>query len=331
MTLNGAQNQTLDEMRTGLQFGTQPVSDIDSGYKSLIALLTSLDPTVTMTVANSIWYRNTYPFNQSFLDNGANYFGATIKPLDFDDASGALATINGWVNSETNGRIPTILDSIGQSDVMYLINAIYFKGRWRIPFDSSLTQTAAFHSANGDQTTRLMHRIGSMSYTDTPAYQAVDLPHGDSAFAMTVVLPTAGTSIESVAASLDAQSWQSLTGALRRSSVDLYLPKVTMSWDDDLIPVLQGLGMRVPFTAAADFSQISSATGLMLSAVRQNAFVATDEQGTEAAAATSVTVVPTALEVPALMRVDHPFIFVIRERLSGTVLFMGKVASVSGS
>src|SRR6478752_7746233 len=112
MAMNGAANQTLDDMRTGLQFGGTSLSDIDAGYKSLIALLTSLDPSVTMEIANSIWYRNTFPFNQSFLDDGASYFGATIKPLDFANVDASLAAINGWVNTQTKGRIPSIIDKI---------------------------------------------------------------------------------------------------------------------------------------------------------------------------------------------------------------------------
>ena len=128
-----------------------------------------------MEIANSIWYRNDFPFDQSFLDAGANYFGATIKPLNFNDASGSLTAINSWVNDQTHGKIPTILESIKPSDVMYLINAIYFKGSWRTRFDAAQTIAAPFHASVGDQPAHLMHRHGTMSYIATPAYQAVDL------------------------------------------------------------------------------------------------------------------------------------------------------------
>jgi serpin B len=331
MTLNGAAGQTFDEMRAGLQLGTQPLADIDGGYKSLIGLLTSLDPTVTMTIGNSIWYRNTFSFNQPFLDNGANYFIATIKPLNFDDVSGSLGAINGWVNTQTKGKIPTILDEIRRDDVMFLINAIYFKGSWREQFDPAQTQAAPFHSIAGDQPARLMHRTGHMSYTEAATYQAVDLPYGDSAFTMTVVLPKPGTSVEALAASLDASSWQSLTARFGFGFVDLYLPKVTMSWQRNLIPDLQSLGVHVPFQdGLADFTGMSvNGRHLVISSVRQKTFVAIDEEGTEAAAVTSTGVSETSLQVPTPMRVDRPFIFVIRERLSGTVLFMGKVVRLS--
>jgi len=326
MAMTGAANQTLDDMRTGLQFGTTSLADIDAGYKSLIALLTSLDPTVTMDIANSIWYRNTFPFNQSFLDDGANYFGATIKPLDFDAVTTALASINGWVNTQTKGKIPTILDKIEPDNVMFLINAIYFKGSWRTRFDPALTIDGAFHAVSGDQTARLMHREGTMSYTESPTYQAVDLPYGDSAFTMTVVLPKPGTTVESLAASLDPTSWQTLTTSLHTADVDLYLPKVRMSWSSDLIPNLMQLGMRAPFFDNADFTRMSTrGRELFISTVRQKTYVDINEEGTEAAAVTSTGVTATAAHVLSLMRVDRPCVFVIRERLSGTVLFMGKV------
>jgi serpin B len=331
MAMNGAANQTFEDMRTGLQFGGTSMADIDAGYKSLIALLTSLDPSVTMEIANSIWYRNTFPFNQSFLDDGANYFGATIKPLDFASADASLAAINGWVNTQTKGRIPSIVDKIEPENVMFLINAIYFKGSWRERFDPALTQDGTFHATAGDQTARLMHRHGKMLYAEAATYQAVDLPYGDSAFTMTVVLPKSGTTVESLAASLDAATWQVLASGFHTADIDLYLPKVKMSWARGLIPDLKGLGMLAPFADGADFTRMSTrGRELYISSVRQKTFVDINEEGTEAAAVTSTGVSVTSLPVTTLMRVDRPFVFVIRERLSGTVLFLGKVVGGVG-
>ena len=330
MALNGAANQTLDQMRSALQFGGAPLSDINNGYKSLVGLLTSLDPTVTMTVANSIWYRKDFPFNQSFLDDGANYFGASIKPLDFNDVSGSLSAINGWVNTQTKGKIPSIVDQIDPSNVMFLINAIYFKGSWRTKFDANLTATAPFHAVRGDESARLMHREGKMSYTETSAFQAVDLPYGDSAFTMTVILPKTGSTVESLAASLDASVLGTLTSNLRTTFVDLFMPKVKISFARSLIPDLQGLGMSVPFTDGADFTRMSTrGRELYISQVKHKAYVDINEEGTEAAAVTSTGVSVTSAPLTTAMRVDRPFVFLIRERLSGTVLFMGKVVSVS--
>jgi len=329
MAMTGTANQTFDDMRAALQFGTASLADIDAGYKSLIALLTSLDKTVTMEIANSIWYRNTFPFNQSFLDDGTNYFGATIKPLDFANVDASLSAINGWVNTQTKGKIPTIIDKIEPENVMFLINAIYFKGSWRERFNPALTQDGTFHAVGGDQTVRLMNRHAKMLYAETATYQAVDLPYGDSAFTMTVVLPKTGTTVESLAASLDAASWQTLTSSLHTGDIDLVLPKVRMSWTRGLIPDLKGLGMLVPFADGADFTRMSTrGRELYISSVRQKTFVDINEEGTEAAAVTSTGISLTSAPITTVMRVDRPFVFVIRERLSGTVLFMGKVVRI---
>ena len=329
MAMTGTANQTFDDMRAALQFGTASLADIDAGYKSLIALLTSLDKTVTMEIANSIWYRNTFPFNQSFLDDGTNYFGATIKPLDFANVDASLSAINGWVNTQTKGKIPTIIDKIEPENVMFLINAIYFKGSWRERFNPALTQDGTFHAVGGDQTVRLMSRHAKMLYAETATYQAVDLPYGDSAFTMTVVLPKTGTTVESLAASLDAASWQTLTSSLHTGDIDLFLPKVRMSWTRGLIPDLKGLGMLVPFADGADFTRMSTrGRELYISSVRQKTFVDINEEGTEAAAVTSTGISLTSAPITTVMRVDRPFVFVIRERLSGTVLFMGKVVRI---
>lgn len=328
MALDGAATQTFDEMRSSLQFGATPLESIDTGYKSLFALLTSLDPSTTTQIANSIWYRNTFPFNQSFLNDGAAYFGATISPLDFANAAASTATINAWVDTETHGKIPSIIDGIDPSDVMFLINAIYFKGTWRERFDSTATSIETFHAATGDQNAPLMHRTADMSYAETPTFQAVDLPYGDSAFTMTVLLPKAPANVESVAASLTPASWAELTTSLAVRRLDLSLPKLTLSWKHGLIPALRALGMNAAFDSnRADFSRMTPAP-VFISDVTQRAAVSIDEQGTEAAAVTVVGVQATSLPLSTVMRVDHPFVFVIRERLSGTILFMGKVVAI---
>jgi serine protease inhibitor len=326
MTMNGAANQTYDEMRSALRFGDLASSDINASYKSLIALLTTLDPSTTMEIANAIFYRTGFPFNQPFLDDASKYFDADVKSTNFADASGTLAAVNGWANTKTHGKIPTILQEVRPEDVMYLLNAIYFKGSWRTRFDSAETRSAPFHPATGaDQTARLMHRMALMPYAETNAYQAVDLPYGDSSFTMTVILPKAGNDVETVAASLTPETWQTLSTSFHPALVDLYLPKVTMSWKRGLIDDMKAQGMRAAF-GDADFTRMSAAgKNLSISKLQQNTFVAIDETGTEAAAVTIVGVTVSSAPQSMNVRVDRPFVFVIRERFSGTVLFMGKI------
>lgn len=330
MAMNGANGTTYDEMRSALQFGNIDLPAIDAGYKSLIALLTSLDPSTTVQVANAIFYAQSFPFNSSFTQTVATYFDAAVTPRNFGDLTGTLNAVNDWASSKTNGRIPKVLDSVDPSAVMYLLNAIYFKGSWRERFDPAQTRDAPFHAASGDQSAKLMHRQGKILYAETGDYQAVDLPYGDSAFTMSVVLPKDGRSVESVAASLTPAAWQSLSASFGQREVDLALPKVTLSWKRDLRGNMKALGMRAAFVDGADFTRMSPAGDrLVMSLLQQNTFVSIDETGTEAAAVTVGGITVTSAPVVITMRVDRPFIFVIRERLSGTVMFMGKIVRLN--
>ena len=327
MTLTGAASTSFDQMRAALQLSSMPLQDIDAGYRSLVALLTSLDPSVTIRIANSVWYSRDFPVEQSFLQDVRSYFGAEVQGLDFSDDAGSLKTINGWVDQKTNGKIPSVLDAIDPRNVMFLIDALYFKGSWRTRFDASRTTDDVFTTSSGvRQPMRLMHRHDSMLYAATPTYQAVDLPYGNGAYSMTVVLPRPDTDIEALSADLSGSSWDALVGSLHGTDVDLSLPKVRLSYERLLNDDLKALGMVAPFGAGADFSRMSPlGRQLYIDFVKQNTFLDVDEEGTEAAAATTVGISVTSLPVTSVMRVDHPFLFVIRERLSGTVLFMGKI------
>lgn len=335
MTMNGAAGVTYDQMQSALQFSGVALGDVDSGYRSLIALLESLDPGVKMQIANSIWYRSGFPVLPSFLDTTQKYFDATVKGLNFNDPASALAAINGWVSSATNGKITNVLDSIDPAQMMFLINAIYFKGSWRTQFDPAQTASATFTSgANTPQQMQLMHLVQRLPYQETATFQAVDLPYGDSAFTMTVLLPKAGTNIETLAASLTPAAWQTLVaGFSSTTQVDFSFPKITLTYARTLSPDLMNLGMVEPFDQnGADFTQMAAApTGnqLYVGFVKQNSYLDINEEGTEAAAVTTVGVTAAAAPAPpVVMRVDHPYVIVIRERLTGTVLFMGKVVSM---
>jgi serpin B len=257
MTMNGAAGATYDQMRGALAFGGASEPEINEGYKSLIALLTSLDPTVDVRVANSIWYRNTFPFNQSFLDAGRTWFGAEVGALDFASPS-APDLINNWVSSATAGKIPSIVDQIDPFQVMFLINAIYFKGSWRDRFDPAETRDAPFHAVGGDQPARLMHRHGRIGYLATTDFEAADLPYGNTAFAMTVVLPREGKSTETIASSLRTGTWSTWMGQFHDASVDIYLPRFRLIWERKLNDDLIALGMRDAFVQnGGDFTRMS--------------------------------------------------------------------------
>lgn len=213
---------------------------------------------------------------------------------------------------------------------MFLINAIYFKGSWRDKFDPTKTTSATFTSSSGaTQSVSLMNRTGEMLYAETATYQAVDLSYGNTAFSMTVLLPRAGQDVNTVAKGLTSSSWIALTSALHGGLVNLALPKLKLEYERTLTNDLKVLGMVNPFTDFADFSKMTPAS-VAISFVKQNSFVDINEEGTEAAAVTVTGVQTTSAPLSVTMRVDRPYIFVIRERLSGTVLFMGKIVRMPG-
>ncbi len=326
MTLNGAAGTTYDQMKSALGYGASTDADINASYKSLIALLRGLDATTDVRIANSIWYRNGFPFTQSFLDAGKTWFDAQISALDFANSPASTKTINDWVSSATNGKIPSIVDKIEPQNVMFLINAIYFKGAWRDKFDPAETRDTAFYGVAGSQPTRMMHRHGSVSLMSTTDFMAADLPYGNGAYTMTVIVPQQGKSLDVIAASLRTDTWTSWTTQFHDVTTSVWIPKLKLEWTRDLNDDLKVLGMRDAFIAGgADFTRMSTSAGtqLYIEKVKQKTFVDINEEGTEAAAVTSVGVGVTSL--PPSLRADKPYIFVIRERLSGTVIFMGKI------
>ena len=324
MTMNGAANATLDQMRSTLAVGNATESELNESYKGLIGLLRSLDNTVDVRIANSIWYRNGFPVKQPFIDAGRTYFDAQIAGLDFGSAT-APATINSWVSSATAGKIPTIVDGL-RDEVMILVNAIYFKGTWRQRFDPAETTDEKFHAVEGDQPMRLMHHKGTVAFMSNASYSAVDLPYGDSAFTMTIVLPGNSVSLDEVTASvMQGTAWSAMLSQMHPTGIDLFVPKLKLEWQRKLNDDLIALGMRDAFSdARADFSRLSTMP-TMINYVKQKAYVDINEEGTEAAAATSVGIGLTSAPANPQFRADHPFIFVIRERLTGTIMFMGKI------
>jgi len=329
MTMNGAAGATLDEMRSTLGFGTLPLAEVNGSYKSLIALLRGLDEQTEFRIANSIWYRDSFPFEERFFATTRDYFDATVQGLDFADP-GSVDAINRWVNDGTNGKIPTIVERIPNDVVMYLINAIYFKGTWRDRFDPAETRDDVFRSRGGASApVKMMRNEGGFGYYTDEEVQAVDLPYGNGAFTMVVVLPREGDDVNELAAALTAERWAAITARLGTAEGEVFLPKFKLTFEQTLNDALRALGMPTAFEGgAADFTAMSPlGRDLFISEVLQKTFVDVNEEGTEAAAATSVAVEVVSAPARFLFRADRPFLFAIRERLSGTILFVGKIVT----
>lgn len=327
MTLNGAAAGTFDAMRTTLGFEGLEQDEINAAYRALIDLLTQLDPAVRFDVANSIWANKDVAFHQAFFDAVREAFDASTESRDFASAA-TLAAINAWVSDNTDGLIDTILDTLDPGLVMLLINAIYFEGTWTYEFDPDDTARAPFTRADGS---RVDVDMMSMRNVELPLgggqdYAAVELPYGGEAFSMLVVVPHGDA--RAFVAGLDARAWSDIVAGLGRSEVDLVsLPKFELSFDAYLNDALEDMGMGVAFRPGADFTRLSPiGDQLCIDFVRQKTFIDVDERGTKAAAATAVGV--GTVSFTGLI-VDRPFVFAIRERLSGTVIFVGLVGDPS--
>jgi serpin B len=290
-----------------------------------MTLLGGLDSRTEMRIANSVWGHATLPIEPAFIDRSRDFFDAEVRTLDFGSPE-ALAAINDWVNGKTNGKIPKLLDDLSPDEVMFLINAIYFKGKWRSAFDAKDTRDGPFHGADGqDRAARLMWQKEDLRYQETEDYQAVDLLYGNGAFAMTVLLPKAGRTPAGVLAGLEPESWSALAGRFTETEVTLTFPRFRLEYSRRLNDDLEALGMAIAFGRTADFYRIADVRPdrLYITRVDQKTFVEVNEEGTEAAAATAVGIGKTSVPETVEMRVDRPFVFGIRERLSGAVVFLG--------
>ncbi len=329
MTMNGAAGSTYDAMHSTLRFGDLARADVNESYKSLIALLRGLDNTTKFAIANSIWYDQSWPFRQEFLTESQSYFDAEVKGLDLSKPA-SVDVINEWVSQATSKKIPKIIDDLGGGEVMFLINAIYFKGVWVSQFDKSKTFSAPFHALDGTTpTVQLMSQKGEFRHGFGSDYSAIDLPYGNSAFTMMVVSPNQGVDINAFTEKLTEEKWHAIDAAMTATGeIGLEFPKFRLEWKKNLNDQLKALGMGVAYSdLTADFSRMSASDiPLVITDVIQKTYVDVDEEGTEAAAATSVGVGPTS--APLLIRVDRPFVFAIRERLSGTILFIGKITKL---
>lgn len=314
MALNGAENETETQIAETLRFKDMTYAEINEYYKIMQSNLPNVDPKVKLSIANAVWYDMQFDVKQSFLDVNAENFDAYIKMLDFKSPT-ALDTINSWCSRKTNKLIPTILDKIPAGAVMYLTNAVYFKGLWSQKFDKKNTREADFRNVNNQNV-----RVNMMSLKDTFMYredetaQYLTMPYGGKAFSMTVMLPAVGKTTDDLLAELNAEKWQNVQAGMTSREVQVFMPRLKVENKFKLKQTLADMGMPVAFTEMADFSGISD-TPVMISDVIHKTYVTVDEEGTEAAAVTAVEFVYTSMPVNTVFMVNKPFVFVISEKV----------------
>ncbi len=328
MTLNGAADSTYEAMKNTLELAGFSETDINEAYQSLIELLENLDPEVIFNIANSIWYREGLPVYEDFIKINQTYFDAEVRELDFTDPK-AVDIINNWVSDKTNELIKKIIEQIPDHMVMYLINAIYFKGNWRYPFDPKKTENGIFHNHDGTRSTMsMMTREFSVPMYINSEAAIVDLPYGDSLFSMTIFLPK--ENINDFVSNLTPSKLTNWIEQLQSNRFYLTMPRFELEYEKKLNDILAALGMSIAFDKwQANFSRIMPIGGginLYISEVKHKTFIKVDEEGTEAAAVTSVGIGNTSM--PPSIIINQPFVFTIRENHSKTILFIGKILNL---
>lgn len=326
MTNTGAIGETRNAIEKALKFDGFDAAAINAYYQKLAADLPQLDPRTTLDIANSIWYRQGFDVLPDFLDVNREFYKAEVNALDFADP-GAPGVINDWVSSKTKKKIPTIIEGGIPGDMMmYLINAVYFKGAWEQRFDKKQTEKGTFTRANGTTLqTDFMHVKHTFNVAATEAVEAIELPYGDKKFSMVVLKPRDGIDLAQLSEKLkETDLWTTLASSFYSRETQLALPKFKFSYENKLNDELADMGMGIAFTPGADFSGISAAP-LAISEVKHKSFIELNEEGTEAAAVTSVGVVMTSLPQVYTFNADRPFLFAIREMNTGLILFIGQV------
>ncbi len=332
MTYNGAAGSTQVAMQEVLELEGMSLQEVNESYRSLIDLLRNLDPRVEFLLANSIWYREDYAFEQEFLDLNREYFDAEVVPLDFG-SSDAGDRVNQWVDENTKGKISDIVPPgpLSPDLIMLLLNAIYFKADWAGQFDKDLTKQEPFYLRDGStvSTDMMWHSEPvPLRYHRDGGIQIIDLPYGGDAFSMTIIVPDEPQDINSLVGVLTRDQWNLWIAGLDSASFIVSMPKFKLEYKIRLNEVLKALGMEVAFCdpGPADFSRLFPTA--CISFVDHKTYVDVDEEGTEAAAVTVVAIGESA--APPGVIVNVPFVFAIRERYSGTILFMGKIVDPRG-
>lgn len=327
MARNGADGITRTEMETALCMSGLTADKINEYYRIMLDSLPTADSNTTLKIANSVWYRNGFQIKKPFLDINAAFFNAEIRSLDFSK-TGAVDSINDWCALKTNNLIKEVILEIPELAMMYLINAVYFKGQWTYPFDKKHTLTTNFTDELGKLTeVNMMNRIDTFAYYHDTDADYLDLPYGNGTFSMTVILPVVGKTTDEVLENLNAEQLNSAIDHLKKQKVAVSIPRFKTECKYELSTPLIKMGMKMAFEDSADFSKISD-EALFISSIIHKTYVEVTEEGTEAAAVTVIEFETTSLPDYPIFSANRPFIFMIREKGTGVILFAGRMGAV---
>lgn len=328
MTAAGAAGDTQTEMYNALGFNNFTGADVSGFYHTLIPALQEVDNTTTFEIANSFWSKNRIKIKEAYIADIKDSFYAEVRTLP-DDARQATGEINGWCSEKTHGMINKIVDEVPESTIVSLMNAIYFKGIWKNKFDKNRNTEEKFTNWDGTAVKKtFMNQTFERARVYSDEYvEAMSVPYGNGAFAMTIIVPRSGVSLDKVLAGLDASSWAQYRDGGRWYETIFSMPRFEEEYAAEklCIDILQDMGMQKAFCGAADFSAMSD-TPLCIDEIRHKAKIKVDEEGTEAAAVTYVGMRVTSVGPGGetfYFKVDRPFLYFISEISTGEILFCG--------
>ena len=331
MITNGAEGNTLKEMKATLGFSEASIDEMNAYYRRILTELPELDNTTQLGLANSIWINQDFEVKSPFVDVNKQMYDAKVSNLNFS-ATNAPSTINNWCSDKTNGLITKVIENIQPDTKMFLLNALYFKGIWKkgYKFLESNTQKDNFTCIDGSVVqVPMMHQSNSYSYTTNEFFQMARFDYGNGAFGMTILLPNEELGLNESLKALTSENWKKWNEERRSQKLVVKFPHLNIQYRKDLINDMSTLGMKDAFNSSADFSGISS-NQLYLSLLEQHTYLKVDEKGTEAAAVTIGGMSNSAGPAPTPIDffLNRPFAFMITETSTGAILFMGKVTKL---
>lgn len=322
MTYNGVSGETKQEMTKVLELTGMTPQEINAANQALQKSLQKVDPNVQVSIANSLWAKQGFSLRPEFQQTNQEYYKANLTELDFTNPQ-APSIINNWVSQKTQGKIDQIVEEISPAQVLFLINAIYFKGNWQTPFDKSETANKTFSLSDGSSKQHpMMSQTGIYGYYETDKFEAVSLPYGkEGSLSMYIFLPRLNSNLETFLQQLTAEKWNKWMQEFREINCIIEIPRFTMEYKVELKSTLIALGMAGIFEISTDFSPMTN-DNVAVASVKHKTFVEVNEEGTEAAAVTSIELFRS---LPFLMNVNRPFFCAIRDNTTGTILFMGTI------
>lgn len=326
MLLNGAEQETADEILKTLEMEGVSLSDLNNAYKTLINDLPVADSKVNLGLANSIWYKSDFEVKPDFQSVLKNSFNAEVTGLPFNDA--AKDKINQWASDKTNGKIKQVIKEITPDHVMFLLNALYFKGDWKYQFDAKNTRDETFKLENGSgKPVKMMYAKSSFKNFSAAGYDMVQLPYANGQFNMTLLVPKGENTVNKMLTDINSGDWERFRNGTSESNIEVGLPRFTLEYSAQLKQTLEKMGIQKAFTSAAELGKIHATADLFVDFVKQDAFLGIDEKGTEAAAVTSIGIGVTSAGPNQKIVCNRPFALIISENTSNTILFMGRINS----